>query len=68
MTAQFTQIFQIVAVALQGINWELFPAKWKPFIMIGLSVVQAVQGAVAHYYNPDGTKAGSPPAQSAPQS
>lgn len=59
MTSNFTKIFQILATIVQigNVVGSFTPAKWQPVVTGVVSVLQTVQGTVAHYYNPDGTQA-----------
>lgn len=56
MTILFTQLFQVTMTVLQGVNWMWVPAKYQPFITIGLALGQAWQGVLAHTYTPSGNK------------
>jgi hypothetical protein len=57
MTANTTIILQILATILQvlnAINVSQLPVKWQAGVTGLLTVAQAVQGVVAHYYTPSG--------------
>jgi hypothetical protein len=57
MTATWTIILQIIATALQvlnAINIAQLPTKWQAGATGLLTVLQAVQGIIAHYYTPSG--------------
>lgn len=62
MTKTFTIIAQIVGIILQLGNAlsGVVPPKYQ-FLVAGIiGVLQAVQGMLAHSYNPDGTPATQP--------
>lgn len=53
---------QMLALVAQGLNAsvDLLPAKGKLWAMVALSVVQGSTGVLAHFTNPDGTRAEAP--------
>ena len=55
-------LIQVVSTLGQSVNLftGLVPDKYKPFVMLGFTLVQVVVGVVAHQYNPDGTSARLP--------
>jgi hypothetical protein len=57
MTADTTIILQIIATILQvlnAVNVSQLPPKWQAAITGLLTILQAVQGIIAHYYTPSG--------------
>ncbi len=62
MSKTFTIIFQVLAMVLQfgSALTDLVTPKWKPLVAGLLGILQAIQGTLAHYYNPDGTPATAP--------
>lgn len=59
MKLSWNLIFQAIATAAQYGNQALSvaPDKWKPYVALGIGVLQAVVAWRAHYSNPDGTPA-----------
>ncbi len=59
MTKVFTIVFQGIAIVLQ--LWSalggVVPPKYQALAAGVIGVLQAIQGTLAHYYNPDGTPA-----------
>jgi len=56
MNSTFTTIFQAIAFGLQSANWGLVPAKYQPWVMLCLSIIQGIQAWIAHHYTPEGLK------------
>jgi hypothetical protein len=57
MTSNFTIWFQILATVIQVLNAvdvAHLPATWQAGFTALLTIAQAVQGVVAHYYTPTG--------------
>lgn len=57
MTSKFTIWFQILATVIQVLNAvdvAHLPVTWQAGFTALLTVAQAVQGVVAHYYTPTG--------------
>jgi hypothetical protein len=63
MTSTFTIVAQVIASILQvlnAINVAQLPVKWQLGFTTLLTILQAVQGAVAHYYTPSGVSLAHP--------
>ena len=57
MTAKITIWFQILATVIQvlnAVNVAQLPPNWQAAFTGLLTIAQAVQGVVAHYYTPTG--------------
>jgi len=57
MTAKITIWFQILATVIQvlnAVNVAQLPPNWQAAFTGLLTIAQAVQGVVAHYYTPSG--------------
>ena len=62
MSKMFTIIFQVIAVVLQlwSALGSVVPPKYQALAAGIIGCIQAIQGVIAHYYNPDGTAATLP--------
>ena len=62
MSKAFTIVFQVIGVVLQlGNAMSGVVPKDYQFLTAGIiGILQAIQGILAHYYNPDGTPAAVP--------
>ena len=59
MSKVFTIVFQAIAVLLQlySVLGSAVPPKYQPLAAGIIGCIQAIQGVIAHYFNPDGTVA-----------
>jgi hypothetical protein len=59
MSKVFTIVFQVIAVVLQlwSALGSVVPPKYQPLAAGIIGCIQAIQGVIAHYFNPDGTVA-----------
>jgi hypothetical protein len=57
MTVNMHMIYQAVLMLGQLLNLVsgMVPAKYQPFVALGIGLIQAFLGWYAHHYNPDGT-------------
>jgi hypothetical protein len=59
MTRVFTIVFQVLGLVVQlgSALTNIVPDKYKLLFGTVIGAIQAIQAAVAHNYNPDGTPA-----------
>lgn len=59
MKSLFNKVFQSVALAGNVFVQysDFIPPKVKAPVAVGIGVAQTIVGIIAHFYNPDGTKA-----------
>lgn len=62
MPGWLNKMIQIIGVVgnIWVVNSTFLPPKAQAIGVAGLSAAQGVAGALAHYYNPDGTSAATP--------
>ena len=59
MTVGVNYIVQVIALLLQTLNQvtEILPPKGQFYAAVGITVLQGISAVLAHFNNPDGTKA-----------
>lgn len=62
MKFSVNSVIQVLVLIAQGINAvsDLLPPRGKFYAAVALAAVQGVVGVLAHFSNPDGTRATQP--------